>query len=58
MKLPVKAICENKFLRRDGTAIIFIQCCFTSEKRILLNTELDEKIIQPLYRQSEAKTVL
>ena len=31
---------EEKFLRRDGTSLIYIQYCFSSEKRTLLNTEI------------------
>jgi len=40
MLLPVKPICEAKNSRRDGTSLIFIQYCFSSEKRTLLNTEI------------------
>jgi len=40
MLLPIKPICEKKFLRRDGTSLIYIQYCFSSEKRTLLNTEI------------------
>ena len=40
MLLPIKPICEKKFLRRDGTSLIYIQYCYSSEKRTLLNTEI------------------
>src|SRR5947208_5653170 len=38
--LPLKPICERKNMRRDGTSLIFIQYCYSSEKRISLNTEI------------------
>lgn len=38
MLFPIKAICNPKEIRRDGTAIIFIQFCYSSENRTLLNT--------------------
>ncbi|HEX8334922.1 MAG TPA: phage integrase SAM-like domain-containing protein [Segetibacter sp.] len=40
MLLPIKPICERKFTRRDGTSLIYIQYCYSSEKRTLLNTEI------------------
>ncbi|MEJ7737043.1 MAG: site-specific integrase [Chitinophagaceae bacterium] len=40
MLLPIKPICERKYLRRDGTSLIYIQYCFSSENRTLLNTEI------------------
>ena len=40
MLLPIKPICEKKFSRRDGTSLIYIQYCFSSDKRTLLNTEI------------------
>lgn len=46
MLLPVKPICEAKNVRRDGTSIIFIQYCYSSEKRTSLNTEI---AIPPKY---------
>lgn len=36
MNLPVKPVCKTGKIRRDGTASIGIQYCFTSEKRALL----------------------
>jgi integrase len=46
MKLPVKPICEQTFVRRDGTSIIFLQYCYNREQRTLLNTEI---AIPPQY---------
>src|SRR5215210_7198815 len=40
MLLPIKPICEPKYVRRDGTSLIYIQYCFSSENRTLLNTEI------------------
>jgi hypothetical protein len=44
--LPLKLICERKFIRRNGTTLIYIQYCFSAEKRTLLNTEI---AIPPQY---------
>ncbi len=46
MLLPVKPICERKFVRRNGTSLIYFQYCFSAEKRTLLNTEI---AIPPAY---------
>jgi predicted RNA-binding protein YlxR (DUF448 family) len=40
MLLPIKPISEPKNVRRDGTTFIYIQYCYSSEKRKLLNTEI------------------
>ena len=40
MNLPIKAICEERFMRKDGTSLIYIQYCYSAEKRTLLNTEI------------------
>jgi hypothetical protein len=40
MLLPIKPICERKFLRGDRTSRIYIQYCYSSVKRSLLNTEI------------------
>lgn len=40
MLLPIKPICERKYRRRDGTSLIYIQYCYSSENRTLLNTEI------------------
>jgi integrase len=46
MLLPIKPICERKDVRRDGTCLIHIQYCYSSEKRTILNTQLS---IPPNY---------
>lgn len=46
MLLPIKPICESKEMRRDGTSIIYIQYCYSAEKRTLLNTQIS---IPPEY---------
>lgn len=38
--LPLKLICERKDMRRNGTSLIYIQYCFSAEKRTLLNTQI------------------
>ena len=40
MLLPIKPICSAAKSRRDGTSLIFIQYCFSSENKTLLNTEI------------------
>jgi hypothetical protein len=40
MKLPVKPLCEQKRIRRDGTAFICIQYCYDAEHKTFLNTEI------------------
>lgn len=39
MLLPIKLIC-GKQERRDGTRLIFIQYCYSSDKRTILNTDI------------------
>jgi len=46
MLLPIKPICERKFICRNGTSLIYIQYCYSAEKRTLLNTE---NAIPPAY---------
>lgn len=46
MLLPLKLVCKSSKIRRDGTSLIFIQYCYNSEKRALLNTEI---AIPPAY---------
>ncbi len=41
MRFPIKPICEKRFMRKDGCSIIYIQYCYTSKKRTLLNTRID-----------------
>lgn len=38
MLLPIKPVCKKALVRRDGTSIIFIQYCFSAERRTLLNS--------------------
>ena len=40
MLLPIKPIYSAAKARRDGTSLIFIQYCFSSENKTLLNTEI------------------
>lgn len=37
---PLKPVCERKNMRKDGTALIFIQYCYSAERRTNLNTEI------------------
>ncbi len=39
MMLPLKAVMLNRPLK-DGTHVIYFQYCYSSEKRVLLNTEI------------------
>jgi hypothetical protein len=36
--LPIKPVCAKKDMRKDGTSIIFLQYCYSIDKRTLLNT--------------------
>lgn len=38
MMLPIKPVCKKKFARRDGTSVIFIQYCYSMDRRTLLNS--------------------
>ncbi len=38
MLLPIRPVCNSSKVRRDGTSLIFIQYCFSSENKTLLNT--------------------
>lgn len=40
MLLPLRPICKEKNIRRDGTSLIYIQYCYSSENRTLLNTNI------------------
>ncbi|GAA0548091.1 site-specific integrase [Chitinophaga japonensis] len=44
--LPIKPVCKKKFVRRDGTSVIFIQYCHSIDKRTLLNSGI---AIPPAY---------
>jgi hypothetical protein len=46
MLLPIKPICRAKRVRKDGTAPIFLQYCFSATNRTLLNTGI---YIPPQY---------
>lgn len=46
MLLPLKLICPKSKARRDGTALVFIQYCYSSDNKTLLNTEI---CIPPKY---------
>lgn len=54
MLLPLSLICEKKDVRKDGTSIIFIQYCYTSEKRTNLNTGV---AIPPKYWNKKKQTI-
>ncbi|AEW01141.1 integrase family protein [Niastella koreensis GR20-10] len=54
MLLPIRAICKEKWTRRDGTAPIFLQYCYSREKRTLLNTSI---FIPPAYWQSKQQKI-
>lgn len=41
MELPLKRLIDERFIRKDGTCIVFIQYQYTSIKRTLLNTEIE-----------------
>lgn len=46
MLLPIKLICDPKKARRDGTSLVYIQYCYSSTNRTLLNTDI---AIPPKY---------
>lgn len=46
MLLPIKPICRARRVRKDGTAPIFLQYCFSATNRTLLNTGI---YIPPQY---------
>jgi hypothetical protein len=46
MRQPVKLIIKKGKVRKDGTSLIFIQYCYSSNKRILLSTDIS---IPPFY---------
>jgi hypothetical protein len=54
MLLPIRAICKEKWTRRDGTAPIFLQYCYSREKRTLLNTSI---FIPPAYWHSKQQKI-
>jgi integrase len=40
MNFPIKPVCDRRFIRKDGTCLIYIQYCFRHESRTLLNTKI------------------
>lgn len=40
MILPIKPICKKEWVRRDGTSVIFLQYCFNSDERVLVDSGL------------------
>ncbi len=46
MLLPLKPICPANKVRRDGTAPVFLQYCYSATNRTLLNTGIT---IPPQY---------
>ncbi|MCW3107422.1 MAG: integrase [Segetibacter sp.] len=40
MNFPIKPICDRRFIRKDGTTFIYIQYCYSAQKRTLLNTKI------------------
>ncbi len=54
MLLPIKPICDAKKARRDGTSIVFIQYCYSSQNRTLIDTGI---AIPPKYWIAKTQTV-
>ena len=46
MIFPLKPICKKEWVRRDGTSKIFLQYCFNSDERTLVDTDI---AIPPAY---------
>src|SRR5688572_18109396 len=40
MRQPIKLIIKNGHVHKDGNSPIFIQYCFSTQKRVLLNTDV------------------
>jgi len=40
MILPIKPVCKKEWVRRDGTSVIFLQYCFNSDERVLVDSGL------------------
>lgn len=40
MGQPIKLIIKKGAVRKDGTAVIFLQYCYNSEQRILVSTDV------------------
>jgi len=54
MLLPIKPICSESKIRRDGTSLIFIQYCESAENKTLLNTQI---AIPPNYWNKKLKRI-
>jgi Site-specific recombinase XerD len=54
MSLPIKLVCKKSKTRKDGTSVVFIQYCQSSDKRILLNTGV---AIPPNYWNRKSNSV-
>lgn len=40
MEQPIKLIIKKGAVRKDGTSLIFLQYCYSTEQRILLSTDI------------------
>lgn len=54
MLLPLTLICKKSKARRDGTSVIKIQYCYTSDKRTELDTEIP---IPPKYWNRKSRKI-
>jgi integrase len=54
MLLPIRPICTAKRTRRDGTSPFFLQYCYSTTKRTLLNTGIN---IPPEYWQPKQMAI-
>jgi hypothetical protein len=54
MLLPIKAICNPRKQRKDGTCVVYIQFCYTSQSRTLLDTGI---AIPPVYWNSKKRCI-
>ena len=54
MHLPVRAVCKAAEVRRDNTAIIGIQYCFSSDKRVKLDSGI---AVPPKYWNSKKQCI-
>lgn len=55
MNLPIKAICKAAKTRKDGTASIAIQYCFSSDRRALLDSGIS---LPPKYWNNRRECIL
>jgi hypothetical protein len=40
MRQPIKLIIKKGKVRKDGTSLIFLQYCYSKERRILISTDI------------------